>query len=386
MIKCKMKARNFNSLIRSIAKDHDVIGLHPPLFIGNEKRFINETIDSNYVSSVGKFVDKFEKGISSLTTSKYSIATVNGTSALQIALILGNVKQGDEVLTQALSFVATSNAISYLKAKPIFIDVDIDTMGMSPLALESFLEEFGEKRETGTYNKLTGMKISACLPMHTFGFMCRIDKIKKICLKWKINLIEDSAEALGSQYKLKYSGTFGMLSAYSFNGNKIITSGGGGCITTQDEELFKRAKHITTTAKISTNYEYIHDEVGYNFRMPNINAALACAQLESFQDIIKNKKKLYEFYAEELPSIGIELASIPKETIWNYWLIPIILENKKDRDLFLEQTNKDKILTRPIWRLLYKLPMYSECQRDSQKNALLLESKIVNIPSNVRIK
>ncbi|MEL0008990.1 MAG: LegC family aminotransferase [Flammeovirgaceae bacterium] len=381
-----MKARNFNSLIRSIAKDHDVIGLHPPLFIGNEKRFINETIDSNYVSSVGKFVDKFEKGISSLTTSKYSIATVNGTSALQIALILGNVKQGDEVLTQALSFVATSNAISYLKAKPIFIDVDIDTMGMSPLALESFLEEFGEKRETGTYNKLTGMKISACLPMHTFGFMCRIDKIKKICLKWKINLIEDSAEALGSQYKLKYSGTFGMLSAYSFNGNKIITSGGGGCITTQDEELFKRAKHITTTAKISTNYEYIHDEVGYNFRMPNINAALACAQLESFQDIIKNKKKLYEFYAEELPSIGIELASIPKETIWNYWLIPIILENKKDRDLFLEQTNKDKILTRPIWRLLYKLPMYSECQRDSQKNALLLESKIVNIPSNVRIK
>jgi len=385
MIKCKMKAKNFNSLIRSIAKDQDVIGLHPPLFIGNEKRFINETIDSNYVSSVGKFVDKFEKNISSLTTSKYSIATVNGTSALQVALILGNVKQGDEVLTQALSFVATSNAISYLKAKPVFIDVDIDTMGMSPLALKSFLEEFGEKRETGTYNKLTGSKISACLPMHTFGFMCRIDEIKKICLKWKINLIEDSAEALGSQYKLKYSGTFGLLSAYSFNGNKIITSGGGGCITTQDEELFKRAKHITTTAKISANYEYIHDEIGYNFRMPNINAALACAQLESFQDIIKNKKKLYEFYAEELPSIGIELASIPKETTWNYWLIPIILENKKDRDLFLEQTNKDKILTRPIWRLLYKLPMYSECQRDSQKNALLLESKIVNIPSNVRI-
>tara|TARA_X000000950_G_scaffold281951_1_gene379738 strand:+ start:11176 stop:12333 length:1158 start_codon:yes stop_codon:yes gene_type:complete len=385
MIKCKMKARNFNSLIRSITKDQDIIGLHPPLFIGNEKRFINETIDSNYVSSVGKFVDKFEKSISSLTTSKYSIATVNGTSALQIALILGNVKQGDEVLTQALSFVATSNAISYLKAKPVFIDVDIDTMGMSPLALESFLEEFGEKRETGTYNKLTGRKISACLPMHTFGFMCRIDEIKKICLKWKINLIEDSAEALGSKYKLKYSGTFGLLSAYSFNGNKIITSGGGGCITTQDEELFKRAKHITTTAKISANYEYIHDEVGYNFRMPNINAALACAQLESFQDIIKNKKKLYEFYAEELPSIGIELASIPKETTWNYWLIPIILETKKDRDLFLEQTNKDKILTRPIWRLLYKLPMYSECQRDSQKNALLLESKIVNIPSNVKI-
>lgn len=386
MIKCKMKARNFNSLVRSITNDQEIVGLHPPLFLGNEKRYINETIDSTYVSSVGKFVDKFEKSISSLTSSKYSIATVNGTSAIQIALILGNVKQNDEVLTQALSFVATSNAISYLKAKPVFIDVDIDTMGMSPLALESFLEEFGEKRETGTYNKLTGRKISACLPMHTFGFMCRIDEIKMICFKWKINLVEDSAEALGSQYKGKYSGTFGLLSAYSFNGNKIITSGGGGCITTQDEGLFKKAKHITTTAKISENYEYIHDEVGYNYRMPNINAALACAQLESFQDIIKNKKKLHKFYAEELPSIGIKLASIPKETTWNYWLIPIILESKKDRDLFLKQTNKDKILTRPIWRLLYKLPMYSECQKDSQQNALLLESKIVNIPSNVRIK
>lgn len=381
-----MKARNFNSLVRSITNDQEIVGLHPPLFLGNEKRYINETIDSTYVSSVGKFVDKFEKSISSLTSSKYSIATVNGTSAIQIALILGNVKQNDEVLTQALSFVATSNAISYLKAKPVFIDVDIDTMGMSPLALESFLEEFGEKRETGTYNKLTGRKISACLPMHTFGFMCRIDEIKMICFKWKINLVEDSAEALGSQYKGKYSGTFGLLSAYSFNGNKIITSGGGGCITTQDEGLFKKAKHITTTAKISENYEYIHDEVGYNYRMPNINAALACAQLESFQDIIKNKKKLHKFYAEELPSIGIKLASIPKETTWNYWLIPIILESKKDRDLFLKQTNKDKILTRPIWRLLYKLPMYSECQKDSQQNALLLESKIVNIPSNVRIK
>ena len=203
-----MKARNFNSLIRSISKDQDIIGLHPPLFIGNEKRFINETIESNYVSSVGKFVDKFEKSISSLTTSKYSIATVNGTSALQIALILGNVKQGDEVLTQALSFVATSNAISYLKAKPVFIDVDIDTMGMSPLSLESFLEEFGEKRETGTYNKLTGRKISACLPMHTFGFMCRIDEIKKICFKWKINLIEDSADTLGAKIGKRTTGSY----------------------------------------------------------------------------------------------------------------------------------------------------------------------------------
>lgn len=381
-----MKARNFNSLIRSITNSEDTIGLHSPIFSGNEKKYINQTIDSTYVSSVGKFVDKFEKNISTLTKSKYCIATVNGTCAIHIALILGNVKPNDEVLTQALSFVATSNAISYLNAKPIFIDVDIDTMGMSPSALGSFLEEFGEKRETGTYNKLSGKKISACLPMHTFGFMSRIDEIKMICDNWNINLLEDSAEALGSKYKGKYSGTFGLLSAYSFNGNKIITSGGGGCITTQNEKLFKRGKHISSTAKISDNYDYIHDEVGYNYRMPNINAALACAQLESFQKIISNKKELYEFYAQELPSIGIELAAIPKETSWNYWLIPIILESKKERDLFLKETNNHKIMTRPIWTLLYKLPMYTDCQRDSQKNALILESTIVNIPSNVRIK
>tara|TARA_B110000444_G_scaffold261000_1_gene310388 strand:- start:2723 stop:3868 length:1146 start_codon:yes stop_codon:yes gene_type:complete len=381
-----MKARNFNSLIRSITNSKDTIGLHSPIFSGNEKKYINQTIDSTYVSSVGKFVDKFEKNISTLTKSKYCIATVNGTCAIHIALILGNVKPNDEVLTQALSFVATSNAISYLNARPIFIDVDIDTMGMSPSALASFLEEFGEKRETGTYNKLTGKKISACLPMHTFGFMSRIDEIKTICDNWNINLLEDSAEALGSKYKGKYSGTFGLLSAYSFNGNKIITSGGGGCITTQNEKLFKRGKHISSTAKTSDNYDYIHDEVGYNYRMPNINAALACAQLESFQKIIDNKKELYELYAQELPSIGIELAAIPKGTSWNYWLIPIILESKKERDLFLKETNNHKIITRPIWTLLYKLPMYTHCQRDSQKNALILESTIVNIPSNVRIK
>ena len=259
-------------------------------------------------------------------------------------------------------------------------------MGMSPIALTSFLEEFGDKRENGTFNKLTKNKITACLPMHTFGFMCRIDEIKKICDNWGINLVEDSAEALGSRFKGNYSGTFGLLSAYSFNGNKIITSGGGGCITTQNKDLYQRAKHITTTAKISKGYEYIHDQIGYNFRMPNINAALGCAQLESFQNIIDNKKKLYQFYSEQLPLIGLELAAIPKDTSWNYWLMPIILENKTDRDLFLKETNRNKIMTRPVWRLLFKLPMFNNCQKDSQKNARLLESTIVNIPSNVRIK
>ena len=381
-----MKAKNFNSLLKSISGNSKTIELHSPFFSGNEKKYVNQTIESTFVSTVGKFVDKFENDISALTKSKYSIATVNGTSAIHISLILANVQPNDEVLTQALSFVATSNAISYLKAKPIFIDVDIDTMGMSPIALTSFLEEFGDKRENGTFNKLTKNKITACLPMHTFGFMCRIDEIKKICDNWGINLVEDSAEALGSRFKGNYSGTFGLLSAYSFNGNKIITSGGGGCITTQNKDLYQRAKHITTTAKISKGYEYIHDQIGYNFRMPNINAALGCAQLESFQNKIDNKKKLYQFYSEQLPLIGLELATIPKDTSWNYWLMPIILENKTDRDLFLKETNRNKIMTRPVWRLLFKLPMFNNCQKDSQKNARLLESTIVNIPSNVRIK
>ena len=381
-----MKAKNFNSLLKSISGNSKTIELHSPFFSGNEKKYVNQTIESTFLSTVGKFVDKFENDISALTKSKYSIATVNGTSAIHISLILANVQPNDEVLTQALSFVATSNAISYLKAKPIFIDVDIDTMGMSPIALTSFLEEFGDKRENGTFNKLTKNKITACLPMHTFGFMCRIDEIKKICDNWGINLVEDSAEALGSRFKGNYSGTFGLLSAYSFNGNKIITSGGGGCITTQNKDLYQRAKHITTTAKISKGYEYIHDQIGYNFRMPNINAALGCAQLESFQNTIDNKKKLYQFYSEQLPLIGLELATIPKDTSWNYWLMPIILENKTDRDLFLKETNRNKIMTRPVWRLLFKLPMFNNCQKDSQKNARLLESTIVNIPSNVRIK
>ena len=381
-----MKAKNFNSLLKSISGNSKTIELHSPFFSGNEKKYVNQTIESTFVSTVGKYVDKFENDISALTKSKYSIATVNGTSAIHISLILANVQPNDEVLTQALSFVATSNAISYLKAKPIFIDVDIDTMGMSPIALTSFLEEFGDKRENGTFNKLTKNKITACLPMHTFGFMCRIDEIKKICDNWGINLVEDSAEALGSRFKGNYSGTFGLLSAYSFNGNKIITSGGGGCITTQNKDLYQRAKHITTTAKISKGYEYIHDQIGYNFRMPNINAALGCAQLESFQNTIDNKKKLYQFYSEQLPLIGLELAAIPKDTSWNYWLMPIILENKTDRDLFLKETNRNKIMTRPVWRLLFKLPMFNNCQKDSQKNARLLESTIVNIPSNVRIK
>ena len=358
------------------------VPLHEPKFPGNEKKYLLETIDSTFVSSVGAFVDRFEKDMSSIAHTKRSVALVNGTSALQISLILSGVKSNDEVLTQALTFVATANSIAYTGANPVFIDVDRDTMGLSPDALEQFLIKNAELRDDGCYNKVTKAKISACVPMHTFGFMCRIDKIVKICKKWKIPVIEDAAESLGSSYKGKPSGSFGLLSAFSLNGNKIITSGGGGAITTNNEAIADQAKHLTTTAKIPHKWEYFHDRVGYNYRMPNLNAALACAQLEKL-DIIKNSKKdVYNQYQSFLDNKGINLVNVPEDTEWNYWLMSILLDDKNDRDLFLTETNQNGVMARPIWQLMYRLPVFENCQRDEQRNAEYLEERIVNIPSS----
>ena len=262
-----------------------------PYFKGNEKKYINECIDSTFVSSVGPFVDKFEGLMSQITQTKKTTAVVNGTAALQVGLRLVGVKENDEVLTQALTFVATANAIAYNNAYPVFLDVDLDTMGLSANAVSNFLDEFGELREDGCYNKSTGRKIAACLPMHTFGFPVHLDELLKICNLWKIPLVEDAAESLGSEYKDKPTGSFGEVAAFSFNGNKIVTSGGGGAITTNNIELGERAKFLTTTAKQPHPFEYIHNELGYNFRMPNLNAALACAQLEQL-DLYLNKKRI----------------------------------------------------------------------------------------------
>ena len=361
------------------------VPLHEPKFPGDEKKYLLETIDSTFVSSVGAFVDRFEKDMSSLTQTKRSVALVNGTSALQISLILAGVKSNDEVLTQALTFVATANSIAYIGAKPVFLDVDKDTMGLSPSSLEEFLIENAEIKNDGCYNKITKAKISACVPMHTFGFMCRIDKIVKICKKWRIPVIEDAAESLGSLYKGKPSGSFGLLSAFSLNGNKIITSGGGGAITTNNEAIADQAKHLTTTAKIPHKWEYFHDRVGYNYRMPNLNAALACAQLEKL-NLIKNlKRDVYNQYQSFLDNKGINLVNVPEDTEWNYWLISILLDNKDDRNLFLKETNQNGIMTRPIWQLMYRLPAFKNCQRDNQKNAEYLEERIVNIPSSATL-
>ena len=369
------------NFIRSVYKTDDIC-LHEPRFVGNEKKYLLETIDSTFVSSVGPFVDQFEGEISKLTTTKRAVAVANGTCALQISLELAGVKSEDEVLTQALTFVATANSISYLKATPIFIDVDLDTMGLSPKALKEFLEQNVELKDDGSYNKKTGKKISACMPMHTFGFMCRIDEIVEICNQWKISVVEDAAEALGSKYKGKSSGSFGLLGAFSLNGNKIITSGGGGAITTNNIAIGDEAKHLTTTAKVPHKWEYTHDKLGYNFRLPNLNAALACAQLEQLDNMKNSKKTIFNQYKDFFHDTEINIVDIPKNTDWNYWLTSILLKNKKERDIFLEETNKQGIMTRPIWTLMYRLPMYKKVQRDSQKNAEYLEKRIVNLPSS----
>jgi len=380
MKKCNID--NTIDFIRSVYNTEGDIYLHEPRFVGNEKNYLLETIDSTFVSSVGPFVDQYEEQISKLTDTKRAVAVANGTCALQISLELAGVKSEDEVLTQALTFVATANSISYLKATPIFIDVDLDTMGLSPKALKEFLEQNVELKDDGSYNKKTGKKISACMPMHTFGFMCRIDEIVEICNQWKISVVEDAAEALGSKYKGKSSGSFGLLGAFSLNGNKIITSGGGGAITTNNIAIGDKAKHLTTTAKVPHKWEYTHDKLGYNFRLPNLNAALACAQLEQLDNMKNSKKTIFNQYKDFFHDTEINIVDIPKNTDWNYWLTSILLKNKKERDIFLEETNKQGIMTRPIWTLMYRLPMYKKVQRDSQKNAEYLEKRIVNLPSS----
>jgi aminotransferase in exopolysaccharide biosynthesis len=360
-----------------------VIPLHEPYFGGNEKKYLNECIDSTFVSSVGPFVDRFEKEITQFSGTDYATAVVNGTAGLQVALQLVGVKQHEEVITQALSFIATSNAIHFAGAQPVYVDVDYDTMGMSPKSLVDFLEQNAEVRGKQCYNKTTGKRIAACLPMHTFGFPCRIDELSAICKTWFIPLVEDAAEALGSEYNGKKIGSFGELSVFSFNGNKIVTSGGGGVIVTNNEELAKRAKHITTTAKIPHPYEFMHDEAGYNFRMPNINAALICAQLEQFERFLENKRELASIYSTFFEDDTIFRTELTN-TKANYWLNCIEFENLAKRNSFLEEANHHGIMCRPIWKLAFLLPMYKECQRDNQKNAIKLADTIVNIPSSYR--
>ena len=359
------------------------IPLHRPVFEGNERQYLVDCIDSNFVSSVGQKVTDFELLVAEFTGSKHAIATVNGTAALHVAITLAGVKPGDEVISQALTFVATCNAISYAGAKPLFVDVDIDTMGLSPVALAAFLKKNAVKRANGTFNKHTGKKISACVPMHAFGFPCRIEQIADICADWDIPLIEDAAESLGSYVGTHHTGTFASMAALSFNGNKVITTGGGGMIITDDTDLARRAKHLTTTAKVPHPYEYVHDEIGYNYRMPNLNAAMGCAQMERLDEFLAVKANIADQWEKFFDHKGVRFVREIVGNKANHWLNTLVFASKEDRNKFLKLTNDNGVMTRPIWQLMSELSMFRDCETDGLVNSLWLQDRVVNIPSSV---
>lgn len=373
------------SFIRDLyGKKEDFIPLHAPTFAGNEKKYLNECIDTTFVSSVGKFVDLFEQKIAEYTAAKQAVVCVNGTNALHIALKLSGVEKGDEVITQPLTFIATTNAIVYAGAVPVFVDVDKDTMGLSPKSLEQFLQANAELRANECYHKQTNRRIKACMPMHTFGHACRIEEIMDICERYHIEVVEDAAEAMGSYYKGKHLGSFAKIGAISFNGNKTITTGGGGVILTNDETIGKHAKHLTTQAKLPHAWEFVHDEIGYNYRMPNINAALGVAQLEQLDHFLANKRTTAEAYKNYFQKQGIAFFAERAEERCNYWLNAIILKNKEERDAFLTESNAKAVMTCPIWQLMNRLPMFKDSPKTDLSNAEWLEARVVNIPSGVR--
>jgi len=383
--------------IRSLYPGKETIPLHEPYFGGNEKKYVLDCIETNYVSSVGKYVDRFEEMIRDFTGAKYAIATVNGTAALHIALKLAGVQPGDLVITQPLTFIATCNAISYCGAEPVFVDIDAETLGMSPDSLESWLStntviednvcylkevhklhELQYNNNNNKFVEIRGPKrISACVPMHTFGHPCKIDKIVDICNRYHIPVVEDAAESIGSYYKGQHTGTFGKFGILSFNGNKTITTGGGGMILTDDDELGPLAKHITTTAKKPHPWKFEHDMIGYNYRLPNINAALGCAQMEILPDILKNKRQTAKRYQDFFNNLkNIEFISEPSDSISNYWLNAILLYDEKERDQFLDYAYSQKVMCRPAWTLMNKLSMFSKCISSTLSESNMVEKKI----------
>ena len=405
--------KNTIDFIKSIYGNREFTPLAVPVFGGNEKAYLNECIDTTFVSSVGKFVDRFEEDMARYTRAKKAVVCVSGTNALHLSLMLSGVEQNDEVLTQALTFIATCNALSYIGAHPVFIDVDKNTMGLSPDAMKEWLIKNAEVRENknisktdilshsdyatpqysleqdtkACYNKNTGRRIKACVPMHTFGHPVRIEEIAALCEEWHIELVEDAAESIGSFYKGQHTGTFGRIGAISFNGNKTITTGGGGMLLFNDEELGKYAKHITTQAKVPHRWEFRHDHIGYNYRMPNINAALGCAQLENLDKYVASKRKVAAEYIEFFKNVdGIDFFVEPDNTFSNYWLSAVVLKDKEAQLDFLQQTNDNKVMTRPIWELMNRLPMFENCENDGLENTIWFADRVVNIPSSVRVE
>lgn len=372
--------------VRDYFGTNEFIPLHAPVFPGREKEYVADTIESTFVSSVGAYVDRFERDMANYTGSPKAVATVNGTAALHIALKLAGVEAGDLVITQPLTFVATCNAIAYCNAEPVFIDVDRDTLGLSAKAMEAWLDEHAKLDSEGVCRTRADNKVvRACVPMHTFGHPADLDGLVSVTRRWNIALVEDAAESLGSYYKGKHTGTFGALGTLSFNGNKIMTTGGGGMILA-GEALATRAKHLTTTAKKPHPFEYIHDELGYNYRLPNLNAALGCAQLEQLETFIEAKRALAAAYEGFFSGTNLEFVKEPADCRSNYWLNAVICEDKAHRDELLETTNQQGIMTRPIWALMNHLTMYQSCRRGDLNNSEWLEARVVNLPSSVVTK
>ena len=374
------------NFVHELYNMNDFVPLSVPKFIGNEKKYLNECIDTTFVSSVGKFVDRFENDMAAFTGAKRAVVCVSGTNALHMSLMMAGVERDDEVLTQALTFIATCNALSYIGAHPVFIDVDKSTMGLSPDAIRDWLCKNAEIKDGLCFNKNSGRRIKACVPMHTFGHPVRIEELAQVCEEYHIELVEDAAESIGSKYKGKHTGTFGKVGAISFNGNKTITTGGGGMMLFQDEELGNMAKHITTQAKVPHRWEFRHDHIGYNYRMPNINAALGCAQLEYIDKLIASKREVAAAYAEFFKNVdGIDFFVEPENCFSNYWLNAVITESKEKQLEFLQYTNDNGVMTRPIWELMNRLPMFENCEHDSLANTIWFADRVVNIPSSARV-
>ncbi len=373
---------NFLKFVRELYQTNSFIPLHEPTFTGNEKKYLNDVIDSTYVSSVGESVNEFEQKISEYTGISYATAVVNCTAALHLSLLLSNVEEGTEVLTQSLNFVAGCNAISYCSARPVFLDIDKKNLSLSPAALELFLNENSEIRDDGScWNKITQRRISACLPMNTYGFPCHSEHLNLICKKFNIPLIEDAAESLGSFLDEKHTGSESRLSTLSFNGNKIITTGGGGMILTDSRDLYDKAKHLSTTAKKDHSWHFIHDEIGYNYRMPNLNAALGLAQFERLSEMLESKReiaKAYQLWGEENDVLFIKEQEGSRA---NYWLNCMIVEDLDQRNEFLTFTKKNDLMTRPSWKPMHQLDLYKDCLKFNLNNTEWIHDRLINVPS-----
>lgn len=375
-------AEQICSYVRERFETTEFVPLHVPSLSHLEKERVVDAIDSTFVSTVGEYVNVIERKLCEITGSPYAIATVNGTAALQVALRLAGVETGTEVILPPLSFVATANAVSYLHAHPLFVDVESETLGLSVDALTDFFEQKTQIQSNVCVNRETGRRISACVPMHTFGFPVNIEAMIDLCNRYCVPVVEDAAESLGSKVGSRHAGTFGKLAAVSFNGNKIVTAGGGGAILTADEQLAKHAKHLTTTAKTPHPWDYFHDECGYNYRMPNLNAALLSAQLDRLDDFLSAKRQLAAGYQKVCHTSDAKFLWERPGTTANFWLMTLRLESRDARDKFLEHTNEAGVMTRPAWRLLNELPMYDSCQCEAIPSASQLADQLVNVPSS----